>query len=143
MRQLTDNEIKFIKETHFTPTVFQCDEYVKTSFKNLAEAEKAAKEDYAVDLTALYNACVEECDGISLEYEATYLFHTFFTRDELVNLTPEKALQFLQDFQYFFGYRKWPLDFAADEVQEAIEIYDGKREFQIIDGAIWNREKDD
>ena len=32
MKQLSSNEIKFVKETHFTPTVDQCGEYYRTIF---------------------------------------------------------------------------------------------------------------
>lgn len=143
MRRLTENEIKFFKETNFTPTVFQLDSYAQTPFKDYAEAIKAAKETYNIDLDELLDDCSKDNDSISLEYEATYLLYTFFTKEELEQLSAQEALDFLQNFKYFGGFRKWDLDFVGGEIQEAIEIYDGRREFQEVDGSMWNCEKDD
>ncbi len=142
MRQLAENEIKFFKETNFTPTVFQCDEYNRTPFKSYAEAEKVAKEKYAINLDSLLTDCLKDWDGISLEYDATYLLYTFFTADELKEMSAKEALDFLQNFKYFTGYRKWSEEHAEQGIQEAIQIYDGVRKFVNVDGDMWNKEND-
>lgn len=162
MKKLTKNEINFIKETGWTPTVEQCDEWERTIFTNLfnkdAFKKKYLDEDgyvvdefsnkvneyvlktYSIDTVDLYKKFTEESDAISLEYEATYLFYTFFTKEELEKLTDEEATKWLKDFQYFSGYRKWDGGNLV-YVNEALEVYAGTREFyEEPDGEIWNRE---
>ena len=95
---------------------------------------------YNIDTIDLYKKFTEESDAISLEYEATYLFYTFFTKEELEKLTDEEATKWLKDFQYFSGYRKWDGGNLV-YVNEALEVYAGTREFyEEQDGEIWNRE---
>lgn len=145
MKKLTEKEIKFIKETHLTPTVLQCDEYDKTPFEDYEQAEKAAKERYDIDLKELMGKCMadDDIDGISLEYAATYILYTFFSKKELLNMKVSNALKFLTDFKYYFGYRKWDESQVAECMMEAIQIYDGVREFYSEHGHMWNRVKDD
>ena len=149
MKKLADKEIKFIKETGWTPTVYQMNysesELKHTKFAGLSKEEGAKAfhaeiEKYDINISDLYKKFVEECDGISLEYEATYLFYTFFTKEELENLTDEEATKWLKDFQYYSGYRKWDGgNFIY--VNEALEVYAGTREFyEESDGEVWNRE---
>lgn len=143
MIELTANEIKFVKETKFTPTVFQCDEYYRTPFKNALEASEVALKDYGVDLAAFLqkNLAQNDTDSISLEYVATYLFYTFFSEEELLNIFSEDALKWLQDYRYYLGFRKWDVDYVAQEITEALEIYRGEREFYTTeDNQVWNRE---
>lgn len=143
MLKLNDQEIKFVKETKFTPTVFQCDEYYRTPFKNASEASEVALRDYGVDLAAFLkkNLDQNDTDSISLEYVATYLFYTFFSEEELLNIFSEDALKWLQDYRYYLGFRKWDADDVAQGVEEAVEIYRGEREFYITeDNQVWNRE---
>lgn len=159
MKQLTEQEVKFIKETGWTPTVYQCDEWYKTIWTDeqlslephdtyLARREaysnkysaiaNAEAEKYGVDLDIIYRKCTDECDNISLEYEATYLFYTFFTKEELEELMEDDATKFLQNFQYYNGYRKWDAGNLI-YVQEALEVYDGTRLFYLEpDGEVWN-----
>lgn len=143
MKKFTDAEIKFVKETKFTPTVYQCGEYNKTPFKTFAEAEKVAKEKYNVDLESFLDKCLDDndSDAISLEYAATYLFYSFFTRDELMGMDIDDGLKFLQDFKYFCGFRKWDEFSTALAIDDAIRIYDGILEFYLEDGHMWNKEK--
>lgn len=164
MKQLTKEEITFIKETGWTPTVYQCSEWDRTiwttehlsiepmdtyidrrdtysnKYYNIAynEAKK-----YGFDLDELYKKFTTECDGISLEYEATYLFYLFFTKEELEQLTDEKATKWLKDFQYFYGYRKWNGD-NLRFVEEALQIYKNNRVFYLEnDNEVWNISKDE
>lgn len=149
MKRLTEQEIKFIKDTGWTPTLSQMNynesELKRTKFSGMtreegAKAFHAEMKKYNIDISSLYKKFIEECDAISLEYEATYLFYTFFTREELEKLTDEEATKWLKDFQYYVGYRKWNGGNLI-YVNEALEIYDGKREFyEESDGEIWNRE---
>lgn len=151
MKKLTEQEIKFIKETGWTPTLLQMNystqELKRTKFAGMAREEGAKAfhqemKKYGINISNLYKKiCNEEnSDGISLEYDATYLFYTFFTEAELAELTSAAALKWLQDFKYFCGYRKWDENLAIAEVQEALEIYNGTREFYNQDGEVWNRE---
>ena len=156
MKKLTEQEISFIKDTGWTPTLHQMNysenelkrthlyqvqnipvspEMIKLQFESFANQ-------YGFDLYDLYEkTCnLENSDSISLEYEATYLFYTFFTKEELEKLTDEEATKWIQDFKYYFGYRKWD-DGNLVYVKEAIEIYEGTREFyEEYDGDVWNRE---
>lgn len=149
MKRLTEQEIKFIKETGWTPTVYQMNynesELKRTKFTGMtrdggAKAFCQEMKKYNVDISDLYKKFTEESDAISLEYEATYLFYTFFTKEELEKLTDEEATKWLKDFQYFSGYRKWDGGNLI-YVNEALEVYAGTREFyEESDGEIWNRE---
>lgn len=161
MKQLTENEIKFIKETGWTPTVEQCGEWGRTVFPSLFGKADFKKEyldedgyvvdefsdkvneyvlkTYDIDTVDLYKKFTEESDAVSLEYEATYLFYAFFTKEELEKLTDEEATKWLKGFQYFSGYRKWDGGNLI-YVYEAIDIYNGARELYIQDDSVWNRE---
>lgn len=140
MKRLTENEIKFMKETNVSWTVCNCDEWKRTSCANREEAARVAKEVYHIDLDAMLRK-FGDYDGISLEYTATYLFYSFFTKEELEKLTPEEGIEWLKDMRYFFGYRKWDAESIAPFIEEALEIYAGTREFyeEDDDGDIWNR----
>lgn len=147
MKKLTEQEINFIKNTGWTPTVHQCNEYKRTNkapyyIDSFAEAQNIAREDFNIDLIELYNKTCSEnnCDGISLEYEATYLLYTFFTPEELLELDNSWALNWLQDFKYYMGFRKWDESDVEVCIQEALSIYAGTREFYEQDGEMWNRE---
>lgn len=143
MVKLTPEEIRFVNETKFTPTVYQLDEYPRTIFKNFDEAQTLAKKIYNFDLNDFLRKNLEQddIDSISLEYVATYLFYSFFSKEDLNNMTPEFGLKWLQDYRYYNGFRKWDLDYICNEIKEALEIYSGKREFYITeDNQIWNRE---
>ena len=156
MKRLTEQEISFIKDTGWTPTLHQMS-YSENELKRThlyqvqnipvspemmrLQFESFANQ-YGFNLDDLYNkTCnLENSDGISLEYEATYLFYTFFTKEELEKLTDEEATKWLKDFKYFFGYRKWD-DGNLVYVEEAIEVYERTREFyEEYDGDVWNRE---
>ena len=162
MKQLTKQEINFVKETGFTPTVFQCDEYHRTIFTNERVSRKNrqayseqyyklaadyAKLQYNIDLDVFINKNIgeklDDSDVISLEYVATYLFYCFFTKDELEKLTDKDATEFLQDYRYFSGFRKW-YDGNLIYVNEAIEVYNGERVFYLQDdGNVWHIRKDE
>lgn len=160
MRQLTQNEINFVKATKFTPTVYQCDQFYLTTYtdercgyepsetyhdrrekyskKWMKIIKKDAKERFDVDLDEFIdkNLSVDngDYDGISLEFVATYLLYTFFTKEQLENLTNEAAVEFLQDYRYFFGFRKWyagDMHYRLPYIDEAIEIYNGERVFYV------------
>lgn len=145
MKELTADEIKFVKDTNFTPTTYQTDIYSGTSFKDFEEAAKTAKDEYNFKLSDFLKKNLEQddSDGISLEYVATYLLYSFFDREDLEKISPKEALKWLQDYRYFCGFRKWDEDLVAQEIQEAIEVYDGVREFYLVANQVWNREKEE
>jgi glucose-6-phosphate 1-dehydrogenase len=61
-----------------------------------------------------------------------------FAEDFRFQLTDEEATKFLQDFQYYAGYRKWDGG-NLTYVQEALEVYNGTRIFYLeSDGEVWN-----
>ena len=149
MKPLTENEIKFIKETSWTPTIYQMNysesELKRTPYANLTPEEAGRM--YEITLADQYNLNIHELydktcnldnwDEISLEYEATYLLYTFFTKEELERITDEEVTKWLKDFKYNFGYRKWDsgnLIFAL----EALEVYNGERVFYLQDDDVWN-----
>lgn len=142
MRRLTENEIRFIKETGVTPTVIQCYEWDRSKCSNYGDAKELAYTKYGVDLQKLLNDLVDiEYDSISLEYDATYLLYTFLTREELENMSDDKILEWLQNFRYWYGYRKYDVSLANINRYEALEIYNGTRKFyETDDGEVWNRE---
>ncbi len=156
MKRLTEQEINFIKNTGWSPTLHQMgyseDELKRTHLYQVQnipvspemmqlQFESFANQ-YGFNLSDLYSKCTDECDGISLAYEATYLFYTFFTKEELEHLTDKEATKWLKDFQYYFGYRKWDGG-NITYVDEALEVYNGKRVFYLEDdGAVWNIKAD-
>ena len=158
MKALTEKEIAFIKETGWTPTVEQCNEWKRTIFPSLFNETEIKKKyldkygyiidefsnkvneyvlkTYGIDTADLYKKFTEDSDSISLEDEATYLFYTFFTKEELEHLTDKEATKWLQDFQYYSGYRKWDGG-NLYYVNDAIRAYQGEIEFyQTADGSI-------
>ena len=162
MRKLTENEVAFVKETGFTPTVWQCGEYYRTIFtKERVElegddysgrrqayeehfynvAKETARNEYNVDLDKFIqknlSADLDDYDGISLEYVAAYLFYLFFTEEELLKLTDEEATKFLQDY-YYCGFRKWD-DGKLGYVNDAIRAHRGEIEFyeDTDDNVLW------
>lgn len=138
MQKLTDNEIRFIKDTGVTPAVIQKDEWDRTRCKNFDDAATLAKTAYNIDLDELYEITTDDVSFYELKFAATYLLYTFFTKEELMDMSPACAVEWLQDFKYWYGYRKWSEDDAATEIEEAIEIYNGTRKFCDVDGNIWN-----
>ncbi len=167
MKALTENEVAFVKETGFTPTVWQCGEYYRTIFtKEKVEwtgddddysgrrqayeehfyniAKETARNEYNVDLDNFIqkNLSVDlnDYDSISLEYVAAYLFYLFFTEEELLKLTDEEATKFLKDYRYYFGFRKWDGG-NLGYVNDAIRAHRGEIEFyETEDGNVWWRE---
>ena len=87
MRRLTENEIRFIKETGITATVIQCDEWDRSTCSNYADAEKLADAEYGINLQEFLRVLADvHYDSISLDYDAVYLLYTFLTREELENM---------------------------------------------------------
>jgi hypothetical protein len=166
MKPLTKEEIKFIKETGWTPTKHQvnCDEWNNTIFPNLIDTSLSEKyidnegylvdtysdavrkyclEKYNIDTYDLYKKCVDEYDAITLENDAVYLFYAFFTKEELEKLTDEEATSWLKDFKYYNGYRKWD-DGNLIYVEDAISVYNNQSAFYLDEeGDIWWFERDD
>lgn len=162
MRLLTEQEIKFLKDTHITPTVIQCDEWKRTIFadempetnseykkhqagnKIFSHACTKAREQYKVDLIDLYEKIMRDQDFISLQGEAPYILYCFLTKEELEQKTCDEVLEWLRDWKYYFGFRKWNSLDAAIVCQEALDLYNGVREIATFDdGCIYIQEKED
>lgn len=145
MIELNPEEIRFVKEIHFTPTVYQLNEYSRTPFKDYKECKKVANKLYHFDLDNFIkkNLNQKDTDELSLEYVATYLLYTFFTEDELEELSGEDALKWLEDYRYYRGFWKFETDQVLTCIDKALEVYYGVREFYSSDdNQIWNREID-
>ena len=101
-----------------------------------------ADEEYSINLDEFSNVLLDaNYDSISLEYDAVYLLYTFLTREELENMNDSEVLEWLKNFKYWCGYRKYDIDLAHMHRCEALEVYDGTREFyETDDGEVWNRE---
>ena len=145
MEPISTREWKFLKKHDITPTVLQCDEWAKrTDFKDFTEASQYA-DALGIDLDNLLERAYGHTDFISLEYEATYFFYNWFTKEELENLTEEEAIEALKDWKYFGGFRKWSR--GLQYVQEALEVYNGTRHFYICEDEgeidVWNYSDDE
>ena len=132
MKLLNDHQIKFIRHTRVTPTVIQCDEWNRTIWPKAPCSDEIFAVCYALGIAQnkpealkfwdelLYVFNLED-DGLALEDTAIYLFRTFLTRKEMEDMLAAPAIhsgyygyrltesgQWLQDWKYFFGYRKTP-----------------------------------
>lgn len=137
MKVLKQNEIDFLKKTGFTPTIYQCNEWSRTSVGSLEKAEKIAAE-YGIDLHEFYSVLMEEYDSISLENEAAYILSVFFANEELAKMTDADALKFLQDWKYHLGFRKWSEWDAMNAIAEAQRIHEGfTKVTSDADGNLW------
>ena len=138
MKYLTNNEIKFLKETGFTLTVLQCDEWDRCSVKSFEEATIIADKNYNISLKELVSKLKEGEDSISLEFAAGYLFYTFFTEKQLHKLSDKDGLKFLQDFKYFFGWRKAEYLDARLGIEDALKLYNHTYVFtHQFDDCVW------
>ena len=147
MRFLTDNEIKFIKATGVTPTVIQLDEWKRTGCVDFPDAWNVAAITFGVaDPKEFFHMLTsdKDSDSISIDNNAIYLFYTFFTEEELKNMTSEEALKWLQDWKYYFGYRKCSEDEAAEFRDAALDMHlrPDRYYFKEIDGDVWVLEYD-
>lgn len=145
MKPISTREWKFLKTHSITPTVLQCDEWTKrTDFKDFAEASQYAAA-LGIDLSNLLERAYGHTDFISLEFEATYFFYNWFTKEELEHLTEEEATKALKDWKYFGGFRKWDSG-NLQYVEEALEVYNGTRHFYICEDEgevdVWNYSDD-
>ena len=107
-------------------------------------AKKVAREKYNVDLDKFLKKNISQSlndgDSISLEYVATYLFYLFFTEEELRRMTDEAATEFLKNYRYYYGFRKWDGG-NLTYVNDAIRAYEGEIEFyEDTDGNVLWRE---
>lgn len=144
MKLLTANEIKFLKETGWTPTVASCNEWKRCTFTE--DQEDEVMESYGIDVDAFRDKMFDDnaIDCISLAEEAAYILSVFFTWSELFQMIRDKTvLKWLQDWRYFCGYRKWDESEAYIAAGNAMDIVGGhKRVVADEDGYIWivNRE---
>lgn len=137
MKVLKDNEIKFLKDTGFTPTVYQCNEWSRTKVENQEKAERIAAE-YGINLDKFYAMLMEEYDSISLENEGAYILSIFFTLEQLAKLSDADTLKFLQDWKYHCGFRKWSECDAMVARHEAQRIHEGfTKVTSDADGNLW------
>ena len=138
MKYLTEQEIKFLKETGFTLTILQYDEWHRCSVKSFEEATRVADRDYNISLKELVSKLNEGEDWISLEFAAGYLFYIFFTEEQLQELSNKEALEFLQNFKYSFGWRKADYQDARNAVEDALKLYNHTYVFtHEFDDCVW------
>lgn len=151
MKALTNQEIKFLKETRWTPTLYQMD-YKKTPLMTNKDIEiiyfhyEILARNYKINIQTLYNKFTrdDEIDAISLEDEAVWLLYNFFTEEDLKTHNNKFFLDWLQDFQYYNGYRKWDESDVMSAINTVFEIYSGNLEFYTDDnGSVGVRSKDE
>lgn len=145
MKLLTANEIKFLKETGWTPTVSGCDEWERCTFTE--DQEEEVMKSYGIDVDAFMAKIfdIEAIDGVSLEEEAAYILSVFFTESELFQMMKdETVLEWLQNWRYFCGYRKWVEAYACFAADEAIGILNGSKKIVTDEnGYVWVVDKED
>ena len=142
MKYLTEQEIKFLKDTGLTMTVLQCDEWDRCEVKSIEEATLVANRDYNISFRELVSKLRDGDDWISLEYAASYLFYIFFTLKELEKLTDKEGLKFLQDFKYYFGWRKADEQDARRAIEDAKLLHTGDLILIDLDGDgdVWTKD---
>lgn len=127
MKRLTESEIQFIRDTGYTATVWQNDEWHRTcwgtepSYSDIVEycTQNGIAEVYDEPSAVLFLQQLQEKfnsdeDAISLEMLAIYLFRTFLSPaklEETLAAPSEHGVRpsalWLQDWKYNFGFRKW------------------------------------
>ena len=145
MKLLTANEIKFLKETGWTPTVTSCNEWKRCTFTE--DQEDEVMKSYGIDAEAFRFMIFDDnaIDCISLAEEAAYILSVFFTWSELFQMMRDKTvLKWLQDWRYFCGYRKWDEGEAYIAAGVAMDIVGGcKKVITDEDGYIWIVDRED
>lgn len=117
MTRLTKMEEAVLFGMHITPNMWQDPERCPPSAEavldwcvehGFLEATTGAK-DVAEKLLCDIQRKIADPDGadnISLEDEATWILSKTFTKDQLLGMTDEEIVRWLQDWKYYFGFRK-------------------------------------
>ena len=92
-------------------------------------------------LTKIANKICEAEDSISLEDCGIFLLSHYFTVKELESMNREQVLQFLQDWKYYYGFRKADLRDADMMRWMAISLLEGRLE-QVGDEEYFYRERE-
>ena len=78
----------------------------------------------------LYNLaeklCTSEDDYFAKVDLATWVLSHYFTKEELMKLSAKDCVKFLQDWKYYFGFRKMDESDAETYIYNAIQVLDGK-----------------
>lgn len=132
MKALTNNEILFIKDSGWTPTIYQCDEWYKIGI----DAEDFFKEleRYNIDGHSFLDKFFgeDEIDNMSFEDEAAYILSLFFNWGELLKMLKEDSvLEWLRNWKYYYGARKWTKEEANDAVAVAMDLLSNNKKIKV------------
>lgn len=159
MMPLTPNEIKFIKGTNYTATVWQCGEWGRTIWGHMPTYAEVATWCMQAGIAEVYDTLSAGAfldylykkfnnieDAISAENLGVYLFRTFLTREEMEQMLRQPPLEtgdngyrltasakFLKDWKYFNAFRK------VDDADYILEMALDPRWVYAVDeeGDIW------
>lgn len=132
MKQLTELEWKFLKETRFTPTVYQCEEWPRTTLNNAEDYYSAAAK-FGINGSKLIDKLNAEEDACTIDDAAAYILYNYFTEDELSKKSDQDLLEFLCGFKYFFGFRKYAVEAIQFVRETLLQLYRHEAEFQVDD----------
>ena len=134
MKALTAKEWKILKETGFTPTVYQCDEWSRTLMTDKSTGGFLRLcADVGVNGSQLIDKLCAEEDSFTIDDAAAYILYNYFTEAELDKKTDQELLDFLCGFKYFFGFRKYSV-YSIPFVRETLaHLYADETEFAVDD----------
>ena len=116
MKRLTSLEEKVLLGMDIVPNIWQDANLFPPSTKEIVKwcAENGLGDEIKTEEEALKLlisirdkiADPEDGDALSLEDEATWILSKSFTKERLMEMTAEEIVDWLQDWKYYFGFRK-------------------------------------
>lgn len=149
MKRFTDTELALIKHYNLTP------ENIVEKMNSLNYAEVATwcmHNGFTESYDKISTGCVLEAihnkfwandgfDSISIEDVAAWVLTTYLTETEVMVMSGEEIIKYLQDWKYFFGFRKHE---GRGELyrQLAFQVWDGDLVQDPNNDEIWYIERD-
>lgn len=137
MKKLTDIEEKIMLGMNIYPNLWQDNGKFPPDAKQILawcsthglKKEVRSEEDAERILQAIHDktATPDSDDGISLEDTAAWILSKSFSREQLLGMSDEEIIEWLQNWKYYFGFRKkegWGSSYKAS----AIAVLDGEME---------------
>lgn len=134
MKALTDKEWKILKETGFTPTVYQCDEWSRTLLKDKSVSGfLRACADAGINGSQLMDKLCAEENSCTIDDAAAYILYNYFAEADIDKKTDQELLDFLCGFKYFFGFRKYSVCSIPFVRETLVQLYGHETEFAVDD----------
>ena len=149
MKRFTETELAVIKQWHLTP------ENIVEKMNNLNYAEVASwcmhngfptaydKISVGCALQSIHDKFWSDdgFDSISIEDVAAWVLTTYLTEDRVMVMSGDEIIKYLQDWKYFFGFRKHE---GRGEFyrQLAFQVWDGNLVQDPNNDEIWYIERD-